>query len=135
MSIWVFKTHICLGHTSTAGTSIGTDGLTIYNGFAFDNGDTRDIASILKKFDEQIIGELNETYERYTFNSRKQATGERFDVYLTYFRHLANCPCDTLRLSSDRGCSQSRKIGNKALKNRNKKEIIAENRNKIGTFF
>ena len=62
--------------------SIGTDTLKIYNGFAFDNGDTRDTATILKKFDEQIIGELNETYERYKFNSRKQATGERFDMYL-----------------------------------------------------
>ena len=82
--------------------SIGTDALKIYNGFAFDNGDTRDIATILKKFDEQIIGELNETYERYKFNSRKQATGERFDMYLTELRHLAkncnfcNCLCDTL---------------------------------------
>ena len=34
--------------------SIGTDTLKIYNGFAFDNGATRDIATILKKFDEQI---------------------------------------------------------------------------------
>ena len=80
--------------------SIGTDALNIYNGFAFDNGDTRDIATILKKFDEQIIGELNETYERYKFNSRKQATGERFDMYLTDVRSLAknfrNCLCDTL---------------------------------------
>ena len=82
--------------------SIGTDALKIYNGFAFDNGDIRDIATILKKFDEQIIGELNETYERYQFNSRKQATGERFDMYLTELRHLAkncnfcNCLCDTL---------------------------------------
>ena len=72
--------------------SIGTDALKIYNGFGFDNDDTRDIATILKKFDEQIIGELNETYERYTFNSRKKATGERFDMYLTELRHLAkNC--------------------------------------------
>ena len=82
--------------------SIGTDALKIYNGFAFDNGDTRDIATILNKFDEQIIGELNETYERYKFNGRKQATGERFDMYLTDLRHLAknsnfsNCLCDTL---------------------------------------
>ena len=82
--------------------SIGTDARKIYNGFGFDNGDTRDIATILKKFDEQIIGELNETYERYKFNSRKQATGERFDRYLTDLRHLAkncnfcNCLCDTL---------------------------------------
>ena len=72
------------------------------SGFAFDNGDTRDIATILKKFDEQIIGKLNETYERYKFNSRKQATGEQFDMYLTDLRHLAkncnfcNCLCDTL---------------------------------------
>ena len=28
--------------------SIGSDALKIYNGFAFDNGDTRDIATILK---------------------------------------------------------------------------------------
>ena len=82
--------------------SIGTGALKIYNGFAFDYGDTRDIATILMKFDEQIIGELNETYERNKFNSRKQTTGEQFDIYLTDLRHLAkncnfcNCLCDTL---------------------------------------
>ena len=58
--------------------SIGTDALKIYNGFAFDNSDTRDIATILKKFDEQIIGELHETYERYiylTVGSRQPVNG------------------------------------------------------------
>ena len=48
--------------------SIGTDALKIYYGFAFDNGDTRDIATILKKFDVQIIGELNETYVKVLTN-------------------------------------------------------------------
>ena len=48
---------------------IGVDSL---NGFQFDSVDDKnDPAKIIQKFDEFTIGELNETFERYTFNSRK----------------------------------------------------------------
>ena len=98
----IHRPHIKVGKDEEEDCVLTNDALKIYYGSAFDNGHTRDIATILKKFDEQIIGELNETYERYKFNSSKQATGERFDMYLTDLRHLAkncnfcNCLFDTL---------------------------------------
>ena len=45
--------------------SIGTDALKVFNGFVFAPNETRDVSNILRKFDEHIIGQLNETYERY----------------------------------------------------------------------
>ena len=72
--------------------SIGTDALKVYNGFVLENDDIRNLAAITIKFDEHINGRFNETYERYMFNSRKHATGETFDTYLTDLQHLAkNC--------------------------------------------
>ena len=52
---------------------ICADVLKIFNGFQFDSPDNpNDLAKIVQKFDEFTIGELNETFERYTFNSRNQ---------------------------------------------------------------
>ena len=52
---------------------IGVDALKIFNGFQFDNPDDKnDLAKIIQKFDEFTIRELNETFERYIFNSRNQ---------------------------------------------------------------
>ena len=49
---------------------LGTEGLKIYNGFQFDNEPDRKIlAKVLEKFDEFTLGQTNETYERYVFNS------------------------------------------------------------------
>ena len=44
---------------------------------------------IFKKFDQYTIGELNETFERYNFNSRNQEENESIDVYVTALRTLA----------------------------------------------
>ena len=65
---------------------IGADSL---NGFQFDSVDDKnDLAKIIQKFDEFTIGELNETFERYTFNSRNQQENESIDVYVTALRTL-----------------------------------------------
>ena len=79
---------------------IGADALKIFNGFHFDNPDDRnDLAKIIQKFDEFTIGEVNETFERYTFNSRNQKENESIDVYVTALRTLAKtCNfCDCMR--------------------------------------
>ena len=79
---------------------IGADALKIFNGFHFDNPDDRnDLAKIIQKFDEFTIGEVNETFERYTFNSRNQKENESIDVYVTTLRTLAKtCNfCDCMR--------------------------------------
>ena len=52
--------------------SIDTEALKVYNGFVFAPEESRDVAHIIRKFDRHIIGQLNETYERYKFNCRSQ---------------------------------------------------------------
>ena len=63
--------------------SIGTDALKVFNGFVFAPNETRDVSNILRKLDEHIIGQLNETYERYRFNCRNQTPGEAVDAFIT----------------------------------------------------
>ena len=63
---------------------IGVDALKIFNGFQFNQPEDRNnMAKIIEKFDQFTIGELNETFERYTFNSRNQEENESIDVYVT----------------------------------------------------
>ena len=70
---------------------IAVNALKIFNGFQFDSPDDKnDLAKIIQKFDEFTIGELNETFERYTFNSRNQQENESIDAYVTDLRTLAN---------------------------------------------
>ena len=81
--------------------SIGTDALKVFNGFVFAPNEARDVSNIIRKFDEHIIGQLNETYERYRFNCMNQTPGEAVDAFITALRNLAkNCNfCDCMRES------------------------------------
>ena len=77
---------------------IGVDAFKIFNGFQFDRPeDKNDMTKIIEKFDQFTIGELNETFERYTFNSRNQEENESIEVYVTALRALAKtcnfCDC------------------------------------------
>ena len=56
------------------------------------------MANVLKKFDNFFVGQLNETVERYTFNSRNQKDDESVDQYVTALRTLAKiCQFGELR--------------------------------------
>ena len=81
--------------------SIGTDALKVFNGFVFAPNEARDVSNIIRKFDEHIIGQLNETYERYRFNCRNKTPGEAVDAFITALRNLAkNCNfCECMRES------------------------------------
>lgn len=69
---------------------IGVNALKIFDGFQFDcPEDKNDLTKIIEKFDQFTIGELNETFERYTFNSRNQEESESIDAYVTALRTLA----------------------------------------------
>ena len=50
---------------------------------------TKKLSKIMEKLDEFTIGEVNETYERYMFNSRDQEADESIDVYMAALRTLA----------------------------------------------
>ena len=87
--------------------AIGHKALKIYNAMNFVAPASRDkLDDILKKFDEYFIGETNETYERYTFNSRNQEAGETIESYVTVLRTLAQtcnfCDCIKDSLLRDR---------------------------------
>ena len=55
------------------------------------------MAKIIEKFDQFTIGELNETFERYTFNSRNQEENKSTNAYVTALPTLAKtcnfCDC------------------------------------------
>ena len=63
---------------------------------------SKDLDAVITKFDEFCIGETNETYECFNFNSRQQKEGETVDQYMTALRTLAqtcgfcNCLQDSL---------------------------------------
>ena len=82
---------------------MGGEALRVYNGLSFESEeDKKKLSKIMEKLDEFAIGEVNETYERYLFNSRNQEGDESIDAYVAALRKLAQtcnfCEClnDTL---------------------------------------
>ena len=70
--------------------TIGDEALKIYNSFNFKTPDSkRTVAEIIKKLDDFAIGEINETYERFVFNSRNQQDNENFDTFLSAINNLS----------------------------------------------
>lgn len=69
--------------------TLGDAALQRYNGFSFSTADeVRTTKEIIDKFDEYVVGEINETYERFMFNNRKQEDSETFDEFLSAIRVL-----------------------------------------------
>ena len=71
--------------------SIGEDALRVYNGSQFDDENGANPAIIIAKFDEYVLGETKEFFERFKFNRCFQ-TSESFDQYLSELRNLEK-PC------------------------------------------
>ena len=59
--------------------------------------DKKTLSKIMEKLYEFAIGEVNETYEKYVFNSRDQEADESIDAYVTVLPKLAQtynfCAC------------------------------------------
>ena len=77
---------------------LGPDAMKIYNGMQFANEtDCRTLSKIIEKFDEFTIGEVNETYKRFIFNSWNQGQDKSIDAYITALWSLVKtcglCDC------------------------------------------
>ncbi len=59
---------------------LGPEALKTYNSLSYLDTETKSIATIMNKLEELFIGELNETYERYILNSRKQLANENIET-------------------------------------------------------
>ena len=77
--------------------SIGQEAVKTYNSFDMSEENRRKLAEIIKEFDNYAVGETNETYKHYIFNSREQKEGEPIDSYVEELRTLAQscnfCTC------------------------------------------
>ena len=70
----------------------------MYSGLPFaTEEDEKKLSKIMEKLDKYAVGEVNETYERYVFNSRDQEPDESIDAYVLALRKLAQacnlCSC------------------------------------------
>ena len=84
--------------TATFLSCIGEDALEIFEGLDFPSEDDRKkLEVVITKFQEFCLGETNETYERFVFNSRQKKENETVDQYITALRRLAKtcnfCAC------------------------------------------
>lgn len=54
-----------------------------------DESDRKKLDKVIEKFEEYTIGRINETFERYRFNSKNQEPSEGIDAYVSALRNLA----------------------------------------------
>ena len=79
-------------------TCLGPDAIELFDGFTFaEDADKEDPDKIIEQFENYCVGETNEMYERYKFNTTVQELGESIDTYLSSLRTLAKiCNYDAL---------------------------------------
>ena len=65
------------------------EALQVYNGFSFTTPEEeRTTDEIITAFEKYAVGEVNVTYERFVFHSRKQGEGESIDAFIASLRTL-----------------------------------------------
>jgi len=69
-------------------TLLGPDALDVYRSFGLTEAEKNDIKIVKRKFEGYYTPKVNETYERYKFLKRRQAGGEKFEVYLAELKNL-----------------------------------------------
>ena len=69
-------------------TTMGIEGLQIYN--ACDPEDTDTVNEIIKKLDEHILGQTNETFERYKFNAVDKCAKKQSMPTLPHLKFFRN---------------------------------------------
>lgn len=70
---------------------IGPEGANAYNSFNLTPDNTHNLTAIIKEIEKYAIGhgDVNETYERFIFNSQDQLEGKAVHEYVTQLRDLA----------------------------------------------
>ena len=93
--------HSSATRTATLLTCFQPSALKVYNSLSFvEEADKTDIDVVLSKMSEFCKGVVNETYERYLFNTRSQAANEGIDVYYAALLRIAeNCKFGDLEQS------------------------------------
>lgn len=81
--------------------TIGQSTIEIYNAFQCNTSDNPDkVNTIIVKFDKYFMGDVNEPYECFKFNQRRQEAGESFDACLAGLLNLAEscnfCTCPNM---------------------------------------
>ena len=105
---------------------LGDDALRTLEGLKFPTAeDARTVAEIIDAFDTFVVGEVNQTLERFNFGKRQQAEGESFDKFVSDLRILMktcdycdNC-CDSILRDRIILGIQSEEIRGDLLKERN----------------
>ena len=69
--------------------SIGQEAVKTNNSLDMSEENRQKLAEIIKEFDNYAVGETNENYEHYIFNSCEQKEGEPIDSYVAERRTLA----------------------------------------------
>ena len=86
--------------------SVGNETVKSFNTFDLTDAEQGNLKAIIAAFDKFAVGEKNETYERYKFNSRDQRDNESVSAYITELRTLAQtcnfCTCLNDSLIRDR---------------------------------
>ena len=76
--------------TATLLTCFAPSALKVFNSLHFnDEAEKKNIDSVLDKMSRFCVGQVNETYERYMFNTRQQGTAESIDEYYTSLLELS----------------------------------------------
>ncbi|XP_061722995.1 uncharacterized protein K02A2.6-like [Cydia pomonella] len=76
---------------------IGPDAVVIYNTFNLSSDEKLQLQTIKDKFTNHFTPKINESYERYIFNTIIQKEGQPFDEFLTELKSkVKNCEYGTL---------------------------------------
>ena len=86
--------------TATFLAIIGNEAYELFQSMDLSESDREDLDTVVEKFREYCIGEINVTYERYILNRRLQDANESFDTFLADVRRLIkSCEYGTLEES------------------------------------
>ena len=89
-------------------TVIGPEAIDVYNTFDWRPSETKNLNSVMKKFESYCNPKKNQTFERYTFLTRKQHEAESVSDYRQSLKSLSTtCEYGSLEDSCIRARWQS----------------------------